>query len=295
MYGAAQILELDAKSMGEKKETTEKKMTPFLKWPGGKRWFVGRYLYIIPTQYNHYYEPFLGGGSVFFALMPDKATLADVNGDLINLYTTMRDNPEELKEILIQHNVAHCSAYYYATRAHMPNTKVEQAAQFLYLNRTCYNGMYRVNKQGVFNVPIGTKNDCVYDIDMFSKYSEALQKAEVLTSDFAPIIRRAVKGDLIFADPPYAAANKNTGFIKYNDNLFTWQDQLRLCKELVDAKNRGANIILTNANSKEIKEMYIKNGFFVTDLMRASSISGKTDKRKKVTELLITSFPHRIK
>lgn len=280
--------------MGEKKETTEKRMTPFLKWPGGKRWFVGRYLHIIPTKYNHYYEPFLGGGSVFFALKPNKATLADLNGDLINLYTTMRDNPGELKEILIQHNEAHCNEYYYATRARVPNTNVAQAARFLYLNRTCYNGMYRVNRQGVFNVPIGTKNDCVYDIDMFSKYSEVLQKAEMLTSDFAPIIRRAAKEDLIFADPPYAAANKNAGFIKYNDNLFTWQDQLRLCKELVDAKNRGASIILTNANSKEIREMYTKNGFFVTDLTRASSISGKIDKRKRVTELLITSFPHRL-
>lgn len=267
------------------------KITPFLKWPGGKRWFVSQLFKIVPSEYNHYYEPFLGGGSVFFALAPNNATISDINADLINLYTVMRDNHQELKEYLIKHNQLHSKEYYYETRKQTPSAPIESAARFLYLNRTCYNGMYRVNQNGQFNVPIGTKDNCIYDLDLFADYSKSLKNAEILNSDFAPVIQSAISNDLVFVDPPYTSASKNTSFIKYNDKLFTWDDQVRLHQESLKAKERGAKIILTNANCKEIIEMYSDSGFYVSELSRTSSIAGKADKRSVVTELLITSFP----
>lgn len=268
----------------------DKKLSPFLKWPGGKRWFANHCLGIIPAEYNNYYEPFLGGGAVFFALQPQKAVISDINSELINLYIVMRDKPHELKKLMNQHQCAHCETYYYQVRENSYNTELEKAARFLYLNRTCFNGMYRVNKKGKFNVPIGTKNNCIYDIDLFDEYAQILKEANIFTDDFEKTIAKAQKGDLIFADPPYAVQKYQDGFIKYNDQLFTWNDQERLFICLKEARKRGAIIILTNVNCKEIREMYISGGFFIKDIKRVSTIAGNATKRGVITELLITSY-----
>ena len=143
----------------------DKQMTSFLKWPGGKRWLANKYQDFFPKEYNRYIEPFLGGGSVFFSLQPKVATLADINRELINLYMIMRDEPDKLKNQMIDHQKKHTKEYYYELRDAIPTNDVECASRFLYLNRACYNGMYRVNKQGRFNVPIGTKNNFIYDIN----------------------------------------------------------------------------------------------------------------------------------
>lgn len=262
----------------------------FLKWPGGKRWLVSQLMNIMPQEYNHYYEPFVGGGSMFFALKPTQATLSDINKDLINLYIVMRDHSVDLKAKMIIHNSLHSDTYYYSIRAATPKDNVERAAQFLYLNRTCYNGMYRVNMKGKFNVPIGTKKDCIYDIDKFDYYAEVLKNATILVSDFEPVIQLAAEGDLIIADPPYASKDKNGSFIKYNEKLFNWDDQLRLHKALVEAMKKKAKIILTNAYCKDIIELYKNSGFSVSQLSRFSGISGKSSGRGAVSELLITSF-----
>lgn len=204
----------------------------------------------------------------------------------------MCSNPSQLKEKMLRHNALHNKEYYYQIRGTQFPDNIDSAARFLYLNRTCYNGMYRVNRQHVFNVPIGTKNDCIYDVDYFNDYSIMLKKVELATCDFSLSIRRAGREDLIFADPPYASADKkSTGFVKYNDHLFGWEDQIRLHDELVAAKERGASIILTNANYQEIKEMYEKSEFYISEVSRISSIASNTEKRNKVKELLITSFP----
>lgn len=267
------------------------KNIPFLKWPGGKRWLIDQLIKMIPDDYIHYYEPFLGGGSVFFAIKPSHATISDINDELINLYIVMRDNPQELKGRMCAHNQLHSEDYYYQTRSVYPSDSIDQAARFLYLNRTCYNGMYRVNKQGQFNVPIGTKNNCMYDIDLFDSYSQMLKGARILKSDFSPVICSAGEKDLIFADPPYAVKKSATNFIKYNEKLFTWNDQIRLHRDLLKAKERGARIIHTNIDCAEIKELYIGSEFYVSELSRHSCISGKASGRNVVTELLITSFP----
>lgn len=267
----------------------DKVITPFLKWPGGKNWFVKKYIDIIPKEYNRYFEPFLGGGAVFFALRPKKAVISDRNEDLINLYNIMRDNPAELAKKLLKHQRNHSKEYYYKVRECIGKNAIDQAARMLYLNRTCYNGMYRVNRQGMFNVPIGTKMNCIYDIDMFEMYSNILKGVEINSFDFEKNIDIAGDRDLIFADPPYTT-KLSDNFIKYNEQLFTWSDQIRLCKCLSAAKSRGAIVILTDIVCNDIKQMYEKEGFLIKKIKRMSNISGKKEGRKIIEEYLITSF-----
>lgn len=267
-----------------------KEISPFLKWPGGKQWFVKQYVNILPSNFKNYYEPFLGGGAVFFSLQPKRAVLSDTNKDLINLYIFMRNNPEDLKELMKYHQEQHCKQYYYDIREHESLMDLESAGRFLYLNRTCFNGMYRVNRQGKFNVPIGSKNNCIYDIDHFNEYSSLLKRAKIVEGDFMNIITRSGKEDLIFADPPYTVQKKQRGFIKYNDQLFTWNDQLRLYEGLSEAKKRGVKVVLTNVDCIEIYDMYKSSGFFIKTLERNSSMASKVSKRGTVKELLITSY-----
>ena len=265
-----------------------KQIEPFLKWPGGKRWIAKKYKEYFPKEYNMYIEPFLGSGAVFFSLQPKEAILSDINKELINLYVIMRDNPKELKGQLVYHQESHTKEHYYKIRDVILTDNLKCAGRLLYLNRACYNGMYRVNKQGKFNVPIGTKNNFTYDIDQFDQYANCLKHATLICGDFYEIINKAKKNDFIFADPPYATSGK-ANFTKYNDELFVWQDQLRLHEALVNAKARGAKIVLTNVYCKEIIEMYKNDGFYVHILQRSSNIAGQADKRGKVKELMITS------
>lgn len=265
-----------------------KQIVPFLKWPGGKRWLAKKYKEYFPKEYNMYIEPFLGSGAVFFSLQPKEAILSDINKELINLYVIMRDNPKELKGQLVYHQERHTKEHYYKIRDVILTDNLKCAGRLLYLNRACYNGMYRVNKQGKFNVPIGTKNNFTYDIDQFDQYADCLKHATLICGDFYEIINKAKKNDFIFADPPYATSGK-ANFTKYNDELFVWQDQLRLHEALVNAKARGAKIVLTNVYCKEIIEMYKNDGFYVHILQRSSNIAGQADKRGKVKELMITS------
>ncbi len=269
-----------------------KSLSPFLKWPGGKRWLLKKFPELFSIQFNNYYEPFLGSGAVFFYLCPKNAVLSDVNEELINVYTQMRDYPQLLVEQLKLHQAKHSKEYYYKIRDKEFTAPIERAGRFLYLNRTCFNGMYRENKAGKFNVPIGTKDNCIYDINNFEHYSNALKSAELITCDYRKVINKAQKGDLLFVDPPYTIdqAQQNS-FIKYNSKLFSWKDQEDLCSELIKARDRGAIIVSTNAYCNELIEMYQREGFYVQAIEKKSTISGVIDKRRKMTELLITSFP----
>lgn len=268
-----------------------KKLDPFLKWPGGKRWFISKFRDMVPQKYNRYIEPFVGGGSIFLALQPTTAIISDINTELINVYISMRDNPSKLAEIMEYHQKRHSKEYYYRVRSTVPRDNLRKAGRFLYLNRTCFNGMYRVNLQGDFNVPIGTKTNCTYDINLFEDYAKELNNKEIFVNDFSPVIKRATADDLVFVDPPYTVAHNQNSFIKYNEHLFTWDDQERLLNELCNARDRGAIIIATNANYNKLREMYSGHGFHIQTIERYSSISGKVDKRGKQEELLITSSP----
>lgn len=250
---------------------------------------IANYRHIFPAEFNHYFEPFLGGGSAFFSLMPQQATISDINGELVNTYRVMSRNPAQLRVHLIQHQEQHSVAHYYAIRANVPNDAVERAARFLYLNRTCFNGMYRVNRLGEFNVPIGTKQQFTDDVAQFEEYAEALHNVHIRKQDFVDTIREAANGDLVFADPPYTIAHNQNAFIKYNEKLFSWKDQKRLLNALTRARDRGVIIIATNADYLPLRQMYEDNQFITYSVGRFSSISGLRDGRGTQNELLISS------
>jgi len=264
-----------------------KTMAPFLKWPGGKRWFVANHAQLLPTAFNRYIEPFLGGGSVFFHLKPAQSILSDLNPELIATYEGIRDDWEALDKRLHSHQSNHDDDYYYAVRDSKPRLPVTKAARMIYLNRTCFNGIYRVNLNGKFNVPKGTKDAVVLETDDFEGAAALLANAELRTSDFEPVIDQAQENDLIFADPPYTVRHNVNGFLKYNEQLFSWDDQVRLADALARARTRGAKIVSTNANHDSVRRLYRERGFGLKTVSRYSSISADPKSRKQFEELVI--------
>jgi DNA adenine methylase len=200
------------------------KVKPFLKWAGGKRWFVHRYSHLFPEKFNNYIEPFLGSGAAYFHICPKKAILGDANSDLINTYIAIQQDWRLVYRYLKTHHANHSSEYYYQVRAKRLRSPFSRAAQFIYLNRTCWNGLYRVNLQGVFNVPIGTKSSVIFENDRFDLVSKNLENATLKIADFEDLIDLAGDGDFVFADPPYTVRHNHNAFIKYNEDLFSWFD-----------------------------------------------------------------------
>ena len=176
---------------------------PFLKWPGGKRWLVDKHPKLFQRTFDRYIEPFLGAGSIYFHLAPHRAVLSDLNADLMTAYQGIKERHEAVQRLLEQHHSKHCEDYYYEIRSHTPSSLEERAARLIYLNRTCFNGIYRVNRYGSFNVPIGTRTRVVKDTDDFATIARLLANAELHTNDFETIVDRAQDGDLLFIDPPY--------------------------------------------------------------------------------------------
>ncbi|MCK4100851.1 Dam family site-specific DNA-(adenine-N6)-methyltransferase [Acinetobacter radioresistens] len=262
---------------------------PFLKWAGGKRWFVKSHIEAIPESFKNYLEPFLGGGSMFFALSPDNAILSDFNSNLINCYISLQRQPIKIKELLIIHHKLHCKEYYYQIRATYFDDPYERAAQFIYLNRTCWNALYRVNLKGQFNVPIGTKTNVILDTDDFEKVSKVLSHAKIVTCDFEETIDQASKDDFIFVDPPYTVKHNNNGFVKYNETMFSWDDQVRLALSLKKAHQRGAKFLMTNAYHQSVIDLY-QNNFDLTKVSRHSVIASESSRRGIYDELMIKNY-----
>lgn len=259
---------------------------PFLKWAGGKRWLTP--LANSLSFDGTYIEPFVGSGAMFFAVTPAKAILSDANQELIDAYKVVRDTPHLIESLLRDHQAAHSIEHYYQVRKMVPDEIVERSARFIYLNRTCWNGLYRVNKKGEFNVPIGTKSTVVMPTDNWVGTAAALKNARLVASDFESSIDKAKAGDLIFADPPYTVKHNLNGFLKYNESIFTWDDQLRLHACLMRARRRGVKVVLTNAAHQSIIDLYRKT-FDIKYLSRASVLAGKASARGRFEELLITS------
>jgi len=263
-------------------------MEPFLKWAGGKRWLTPKLNDIFPDGIimNNYYEPFLGGGAIFFHLQPQKGCLSDINADLINTYIEVRDNWADLVDILFNYDKKHSKEFYYQIRSSKPRSSLKKAARFIYLNRTCWNGLYRVNKKGEFNVPIGTKNKVVFDDENFKEISLLLNSMEIETCDFEKTITKAKEGDFVFIDPPYTVKHNFNGFIKYNENIFSWEDQVRLSVCIKKAITRGVTILLLNADHHSIKMLYKDVGSKIL-VKRASVIAGNSNARGIYNELAI--------
>ena len=264
----------------------ERCMVPFLKWAGGKRWlFNEQFIMRLPT-FNRYIEPFLGSAAGFFKLAPENSLLSDVNEDLINLFRVIRDSPLRLSRAMGKLQSYHSQELYYRIRANEPKSEFSRAVRMLYLNRSCWNGLYRVNTQGKFNVPIGTKTNFILPTDDFARASEMLKKAKLECRDFEVAIDEAQRGDLVFLDPPYTVKHNMNGFVKYNENLFSWDDQTRLRNAALRAAHRGANVIVTNANHESVKNLYAGLGSFEVSC-RHSVIAGSARARAATSELVI--------
>lgn len=275
-----------------KKETRRESMRkndiilPFLKWAGGKRWFVSAHPDFLSHPFNRYIEPFLGSGAVFFHLEPKKSILADRNEDLIETYQAIKDDWKNVEHELKKHHNNHSKNYYYSLRDSKPRNPYTRAARFIYLNRTCWNGLYRVNLKGKFNVPIGTKQRVILDTDNFEAVSRLLRNSDLMSDDFENVIELAGKNDFVFVDPPYTIKHNLNGFIKYNEKLFSWDDQKRLRDAVVRASARGAAIIISNANHHSVRELYKGIGTHKV-LTRSSILAADSSNRGKYQELVI--------
>lgn len=262
-------------------------MKPFLKWAGGKRWLAYRLGISKLDGVKKYIEPFMGSGAIFFHFEPENAILNDSNKNLVDTYKAVRNNVNEVVAILEAHQKSHSTEYYYNIRSKKFKRIEKRAAQFIYLNRTCWNGLYRENKFGKFNVPKGTKDKVIFPDDNFISVSAALKKAKLYSNDFEPIIEKSAKGDLIFADPPYTVKHNRNGFLKYNEKIFSWDDQIRLRNCLFNAGKRGVKIVMTNAYHTSISNIY-ESFAEITPLERHSILSAKKDYRSNTQESLIT-------
>ena len=259
---------------------------PFLKWPGGKRWAVSR---LAPLAERHltgrYFEPFLGGGALFFALQPSMALLSDINEELINAYRLARSRPAALVAQLKTLPVS--KAHYDLLRGQSGGRGLVRAARFLYLNRTCFGGIYRVNRQGHFNVPFGGGErtpEPLWTRNLLVNASRALKCAEIQTCDFEASIEEAGKGDFVYCDPTYTVAHDNNGFVRYNEKNFSWRDQERLASAITRAHRRGASVLLSNAHHFDIKDLFEAPKRWV--LRRTSSVCRDIAYRADVAEYL---------
>jgi DNA adenine methylase len=277
-------------------DTTDRgRVLPFLKWPGGKRWIATRVATIARLYLRgRYYEPFLGGGAVFFALRPNRASLSDINGELIATYRTIRRNANGVVQLLKTFRVT--SEAYYAVRGWAPRGSVQRAARFLYLNRTAFGGIYRLNRDGVFNVPFGGGKRTpaiLWEERLVERAAVALRGVTLRECDFAEAMRRARRGDVVYCDPTYTVAHDNNGFVRYNERNFSWDDQERLAESAFAASRRGATVIVSNAFHDSVRLLYKRAT--VHTLQRASCVATSAEKRRHVRELLIIIKPNKLR
>lgn len=269
--------------------TRPKCTSPFLRWAGGKTWLTGFVLNLTENlDFNHYYEPFVGGGAIFFALHPREATISDSNEELIHTYITLREQTEDvIMTLKTFENTRDC---YYKTRATIhPDDDVYMCARFIYLNRTSYNGLYRVNYAGMYNVPYGNRKIDFVKEDHIREVSKMLQDVDIRSGDFALYQNEIREGDLVFLDPPYTVSHNQNAFIKYNQTLFRIEDQRRL-RELIDSiKAEGAYYILTNAAHETIQDIF-DCGDRRYVLSRHSTIGGNNAQRGHVDEYVFTNI-----
>ncbi|EKQ67380.1 DNA adenine methylase Dam [Leptolyngbyaceae cyanobacterium JSC-12] len=263
---------------------------PFLKWAGGKSQLIPQYIPYFPKNYSTYYEPFLGGGAIFFHLQPRRALLMDINSELVNVYQCVRDRVDELIEFLKHHRNCHCSDYYYQMRACIPASAVERAARLIYLNKTCFNGLYRENSKGQFNVPIGRyKNPGIFDPDLLYAASRSLQTSEVVIAPFEAVLEYARSHqDFVYFDPPYHPISATSNFTAYNRYAFKSDDHIRLRDTFVELAKRGVKVMLSNSDCPFVRELY--QGFHIHPILAARAINSNAKRRGKITELLITSY-----
>lgn len=268
---------------------------PFVKWVGGKTQLLTEIFRRLPPKKTiaKYYEPFLGGGAVFFALQPKSAAISDVNPELINAFLVVKDSVGELIRDLKRHR--HNEKYYYQLRNadRFPDfarwENVRRASRLIFLNKTCYNGLFRVNSKGQFNTPFGRYvNPNFIDVGNLIACSQVLSSAEISLEPFAAVLQRVHKGDFVYFDPPYAPVSETAYFTGYSKGGFDLQLQQQLFEVCCELNSRGIRFMLSNSAVPFIKKLYSR---FNIDIVQATrAVNSRADKRGKVSEVLVTNY-----
>lgn len=283
------------RALTETQNTTTIK--PFTKWTGGKRQLLPVLKENIPDNFGTYFEPFIGGGALFFNELPEKAVINDANTQLIQAYEQIRDNVEELLGYLEVHQIKNTKEYYYDLRVMDRDgrleklSKVEQAARLIYMLRVDFNGLYRVNSKNQFNVPYGRySNPKIADNSLLHEISEYLNTNDITisNSDFEISIEKCETGDFVYFDPPYVPLNDTRSFTSYTQDGFTLEDQTRLRDNFKRLTDRGVKCLLSNSNTDVVKELY--KDFNVQIIDSTHIIAAKSASRNKISEVLIKNF-----
>lgn len=275
-----------------------KLVTPVVKWVGGKRQIINEIVKYVP-KYSAYYEPFLGGGAVLFKLQPKIAVVNDINSELINLYEVIKNNVDELIESLRKHERKNGKAYFYRIREQDRDkeqynllTPIQRASRLIYLNKTCYNGLFRVNKAGQFNTPFGNyKNPNIVNEYTLRAVSNYFNKAQITFAckDFDEVLKGARKGDFVYLDPPYDPVSDTASFTGYDKGGFNQSEQIRLKNTCDKINEKGVKFLLSNSATDFIKDLY--KGKYITKTIQAKrAINSKADKRGEIAEVLVMNF-----
>jgi len=272
-------------------------LQPFTKWTGGKRQLLGELRSYMPETFGRYFEPFVGGGALFFDLAPEKAVINDFNEELINAYRQIKNNPAELINLLIKHKENNSKDYYLELRSADRDgrisrmTGVERAARILYMLRVDFNGLYRVNSKNQFNVPYGRyKNPKIVDVDLLYQISEYLNEndVEILQTDFAEAVKDAQTDDFVYFDPPYIPLNETSSFTSYTHEGFSYEEQVRLRNTFKELTERGVYAMLSNSSSPLVEELYKDFNIYFVEAQRTNG--AKSSSRGKISEIIVTNY-----
>ncbi len=261
---------------------------PFLKWVGGKTQLMPEILARFPPAFRRYHEPFVGGGAVFFALLPRRAVLSDINQDLIETYRAIRDEPEAVISELERHEASEEEYYRVRAEPRASLSATAAAARTIYLNRTCYNGLYRVNRKGEFNVPYGRyTNPTLCNAENIRQASLALQGVELKNESAMTLPSRVDRGDLVYLDPPYDPVSPTASFTSYAKDGFGRDEQATLAAVFAELAARGAHVVLSNSDTPFIRELY--KDFRIDSVYARRAINSRADRRGHVREVIVTS------
>jgi DNA adenine methylase len=267
-----------------------------LKWAGGKRQLLRELVPRVDAagEYGRYHEPFVGGGALFFEMvrtgrLRGRATLSDSNPNLIDAYWGVKKAVESVIRLLLIHKSRHSKEYYYRVRANVPEDRLERAARIIYLNRTCYNGLYRENRKGEFNVPCGRyKNPTICDEENLRAVAKALKGARIEKKHFAKVLDAAEPGDLVYFDPPYHPVSRTASFTSYDRRGFDEGAQRQLADVFGQLDRMGVKLILSNSMTPLVREMYAP--FNIGQVFANRPVNSKSDRRGRVREALVTNF-----